>query len=36
MKNFQISRLDEVDLDYLDEDKQKNSIRLKKIKKNIF
>ena len=27
-EKFQISRLDEVELDYLDDDKQKNSIRL--------
>ena len=35
-EKFQISRLDEVDLDYLDEDKQKNSIRLKRNKKKYF
>ena len=35
-EKFQISRLDEVNLDYLDDDKQKNSIRLKRNKKKYF
>ena len=35
-EKFQISRLDEVKLDYLDDDKQKNSIRLKRNKKKYF
>ena len=35
-EKFQISRLDEVNLDYLDDDKQKNSIRLKSNKKKYF
>ncbi len=35
-EKFQISRLDEVELDYLDDDKQKNSIRLKRNKKKYF
>ncbi len=35
-EKFQISRLDEVNLDYLDDDKQKNSIRLKRNKKRYF
>ena len=35
-EKFQISRLDEVNLDYLDDDKQKNSIRLKRSKKKYF
>ena len=35
-EKFQISRLDEVNLDYLDVDKQKNSIRLKRNKKKYF
>ena len=35
-EKFQISRLDEVNLDYLDNDKQKNSIRLKRNKKKYF
>ncbi len=32
-EKFQISRFDEINLDYLDDDKQKNSIRLKRNKK---
>ena len=35
-EKFQISRLDEVNLDYLDDDNQKNSIRLKRNKKKYF
>ena len=35
-EKFQISRLDEVNLDYLDDDKQKNSIILKRNKKRYF
>ena len=35
-EKFQISRLDEINLDYLDDDKQKNSIRLKRNKKKYF
>ena len=35
-EKFQISQLDEVNLDYLDDDKQKNSIRLKRSKKKYF
>ena len=35
-EKFQISRLEEVNLDYLDDDKQKNSIRLKRNKKKYF
>ena len=35
-EKFQISRLDEVNLDYFDDDKQKNSIRLKRNKKKYF
>ncbi len=35
-EKFQISRLDEVNLDYIDDDKQKNSIRLKRNKKKYF
>ena len=35
-EKFKISRLDEVNLDYLDDDKQKNSIRLKRNKKKYF
>ena len=35
-EKFQISRLDEVNLDYLDDDKQKNTIRLKRNKKKYF
>ena len=35
-EKFQISRLDELNLDYLDNDKQKNSIRLKRNKKKYF
>ena len=35
-EKLQISGLDEVDLDYLDQDKQKNSIRLKKNKKKYY
>ena len=35
-EKFQISRIDEVNLDYLDDDKQKNSIRLKRNKKKYF
>ena len=35
-EKFQISRLDEVNLDYLDDDKQKNSIRLKRNKSKYF
>ncbi len=35
-EKFQISRLDEVELDYFDNDKQKNSIRLKRNKKKYF
>ena len=35
-EKFQISRLDEVNLEYLDDDKQKNSIRLKRNKKKYF
>ncbi len=35
-EKLQISRLDEVNLDYLDDDKQKNSIRLKRNKKKYF
>ena len=35
-KKLQISGLDEIDLDYLDQDRQKNSIRLKKSKKKYF
>ena len=35
-EKFQISRLDELNLDYLDVDKQKNSIRLKRNKKKYF
>ena len=35
-EKFQISQLDEVNLDYLDDDKQKNSIRLKRNKKKYF
>ena len=35
-EKFQISRLDEVNLDYLDDDKQKNAIRLKRNKKKYF
>ncbi len=35
-EKFQISRLDEIELDYLDDDKQKNSIRLKRNKKKYF
>ncbi len=35
-EKFQISGLDEVNLDYLDDDKQKNSIRLKRNKKKYF
>ena len=35
-EKFQISRLDEVNLDYLDDDKQKNSIRLKRNKEKYF
>ena len=34
-EKFQISRLDEVELDYLDDDKQKNSIRLIRSKKKL-
>ena len=35
-EKFQISRLDELNLEYLDDDKQKNSIRLKRNKKKYF
>ncbi len=35
-EQFQISKLDEVNLDYFDQDKQKNSIRLKKDKKKYY
>ncbi len=35
-EKFQISRLDEVNLNYFDNDKQKNSIRLKRNKKKYF
>ncbi len=35
-EKFQISRLDELNLEYLDDDKQKNSIRLKMNKKKYF
>ncbi len=35
-EKLQISGLDEVDLDYLDQDRQKNSIRLKKNKKKYY
>ena len=35
-EKLQISRLDEVDLDYLDQDRQKNLIRLKKDKKKYY
>ena len=35
-EKFQISRLDEVNLDYLDDDKQKNSIKLKRNEKKYF
>ncbi len=35
-KKLQISGLDEVNLDYLDQDRQKNSIRLKKDKKKYY
>ncbi|WP_440916613.1 hypothetical protein [Candidatus Pelagibacter sp.] len=35
-EKFQISQLNEINLDYLDDDKQKNSIRLKRNKKNYF
>jgi len=35
-EQFQITKLDEVNLDYLDQDKQKNSIRLKKNKKKYY
>ncbi len=35
-EKFQISRLDELNLDYLDDGKQKNSIRLKRSKKKYF
>ncbi len=35
-EKFQISRIDELNLEYLDDDKQKNSIRLKRNKKKYF
>ncbi len=35
-EKFQISRLDDVNLDYLDDDNRKNSIRLKRNKKKYF
>ena len=35
-EKFQISRLEELNLEYLDDDKQKNSIRLKRNKKKYF
>ena len=35
-EKLQISGLDEVDLDYLDQDRQKNSLKLKKSKKKYF
>ena len=35
-EKLQISRLDELNLEYLDDDKQKNSIRLKRNKKKYF
>ncbi|MDA9693813.1 AsmA-like C-terminal region-containing protein [Candidatus Pelagibacter sp.] len=35
-EKLQISKLDEVDLDYLDQNRQKNSIRLKKDKKKYY
>ena len=35
-EKFQISRLDELNLEYIDDDKQKNSIRLKRNKKKYF
>ncbi len=35
-EKFQISRLDELNLEYFDDDKQKNSIRLKRNKKKYF
>ncbi|WP_440917810.1 hypothetical protein [Candidatus Pelagibacter sp.] len=35
-EKFQISRIDELNLEYLDDDKQKNSIRLERNKKKYF